>query len=166
MYLEHKQKLTWSCVLTQQECCFKDTAWRPQSWSSEPWKTVLFVLGTFVQLRIINFQIQRLYKLGWIKVMKNVFHFLLWLTIVNRASLVVSGWGVTLQHRGHQFDSWSGKIPHAVKQLSLCATVTESELWSVCSATTDATARVAPASCSQGKPARQQRRPAQPKPAN
>ena len=27
--------------------------------------------------------------------------------------------------RGHRFDPWSGRIPHASEQLSLCATVTE-----------------------------------------
>ena len=30
--------------------------------------------------------------------------------------------------RGHRFDPWSGKIPHAAKQLSLCATTTEPAL--------------------------------------
>ena len=29
------------------------------------------------------------------------------------------------QCRGHAFDPWSGKIPHAAEQLSLCATTTE-----------------------------------------
>ena len=32
------------------------------------------------------------------------------------------------QYRGHGFDPWSGKIPHAVEQLSLCATATEPAL--------------------------------------
>ena len=27
--------------------------------------------------------------------------------------------------RGHRFKPWSGKIPHAAEQLSLCATTTE-----------------------------------------
>ena len=27
--------------------------------------------------------------------------------------------------RGHGFDSWSGKIPHAMEQLSLCTTNTD-----------------------------------------
>ena len=27
--------------------------------------------------------------------------------------------------KGHRFDPWSGKIPYAVEQLSLCATATE-----------------------------------------
>ena len=29
------------------------------------------------------------------------------------------------QFRGHGFEPWSGKIPHAVEHLSLCATTTE-----------------------------------------
>ena len=29
------------------------------------------------------------------------------------------------QCRGHGFDPWSGKIPHAAEQLSPCATTTE-----------------------------------------
>ena len=31
----------------------------------------------------------------------------------------------TCQCRGHGFKPWSGKNPHAVEQLSLCATTTE-----------------------------------------
>ena len=27
--------------------------------------------------------------------------------------------------RGHEFEPWSGKIPHATEQLSLCAATTE-----------------------------------------
>ena len=30
-----------------------------------------------------------------------------------------SGWEPACQYRGHGFDSWSGKIPHAAGQLSL-----------------------------------------------
>ena len=30
--------------------------------------------------------------------------------------------------RGHGFEPWSGKIPHAAEQLSPCATTTEPEL--------------------------------------
>ena len=30
-----------------------------------------------------------------------------------------------MQGRGHGFEPWSGKIPHAVEQLSPCATTTE-----------------------------------------
>ena len=32
------------------------------------------------------------------------------------------------QCRGHGFEPWSGKIPHAAEQLSLCATTTEPAL--------------------------------------
>ena len=34
-------------------------------------------------------------------------------------------WEAACQCRGHGFDPWSGKIPHATRQLSLCATTTE-----------------------------------------
>ena len=36
-----------------------------------------------------------------------------------------SGWESTCQGRGHGFDPWSRKIPHAAEQLSQCATTTE-----------------------------------------
>ena len=36
-----------------------------------------------------------------------------------------SGWESACQCRGHGFEPWSGKIPHAVEQLSPCATTTE-----------------------------------------
>ena len=36
-----------------------------------------------------------------------------------------SGWESACQCRGHGFEPWSGKIPHAVEQLSPCATATE-----------------------------------------
>ena len=38
-----------------------------------------------------------------------------------------SGKGSACQCRRHGLDPWSGKIPHAMGQLSLCATTTESE---------------------------------------
>ena len=37
---------------------------------------------------------------------------------------------VKSQRRGCRFNPWSGKIPHASKQLSLCATTTEPAFWS------------------------------------
>ena len=37
-----------------------------------------------------------------------------------------SGEKSTCQYRGHGFNPWSGKIPHATGQLSLCTTNTES----------------------------------------
>ena len=36
-----------------------------------------------------------------------------------------SGWESACQCRGHGIDPWSGKIPHAVEQLSPCAATTE-----------------------------------------
>ena len=39
-----------------------------------------------------------------------------------------SGWESTCQRRGHGFESWSGKVPHAAEQLSPCATTTEPAL--------------------------------------
>ena len=36
-----------------------------------------------------------------------------------------SGWESACQCRGHGFEPWSGKIPHATEQLSLCTTTTE-----------------------------------------
>ena len=37
----------------------------------------------------------------------------------------LSGWGSACQCRGHGFEPWSGKIPHAAEQLSPWATITE-----------------------------------------
>ena len=42
---------------------------------------------------------------------------------VDKNSLATAG--------GHRFDRWSGKISYAVGQLSLCATTSESVLWSL-----------------------------------
>ena len=39
-----------------------------------------------------------------------------------------SGWESACQCRGHGFEPWSGKIPHAAEQLSPCATTTEPAL--------------------------------------
>ena len=39
-----------------------------------------------------------------------------------------SGQESACQCRGHRFEPWSGKIPHAVEQLSPCATTTEPAL--------------------------------------
>ena len=41
------------------------------------------------------------------------------------ASLVVQWLRVCLARRGHGFDPWSGKIPHATEQLSPCAPTTK-----------------------------------------
>ena len=45
--------------------------------------------------------------------------------IPGRASLVVQWLRICLQCRGHGFEPWSGKIPHAVEQLGPWATTTE-----------------------------------------
>ena len=39
-----------------------------------------------------------------------------------------SGWEPACQCRGHGFEPWTGKIPHAPEQLSPCATTTEPQL--------------------------------------
>ena len=44
------------------------------------------------------------------------------------------------QCRGHGFEPWPGKIPHAAEQLSPCATTTEPVLYSPCATTTEARA--------------------------
>ena len=41
-----------------------------------------------------------------------------------------SSWESTCQCRGHGFEPWSGKIPHAMEQLGSCATTAEPVLWS------------------------------------
>ena len=40
-------------------------------------------------------------------------------------SLVAQWLRIHLQMQGHGFEPWSGKIPHAAEQLSLCITTTE-----------------------------------------
>ena len=49
-----------------------------------------------------------------------------------------SGEESSCQCRGHRFEPWSGKIPHAVEQLSPCAATTEPMLWSPRTTTTEA----------------------------
>ena len=72
-----------------------------------------------------------------------------------RTSLVVQQLRIhfTCQCRGHGFNPWSGKIPHAVGQLSLCATTTVS--WvpqSPCSITREATAMKSPCAANREQP--------------
>ena len=45
---------------------------------------------------------------------------------------------IHLLMQGHRFHPWSRKMPHVMEQLSPCATTTESVLWSLQAATTDA----------------------------
>ena len=47
---------------------------------------------------------------------------------ITGASLVVQWLRIACQCRGHGFEPWSGKIPHATEQLSPCATTTEPAL--------------------------------------
>ena len=35
---------------------------------------------------------------------------------------------LAFQCRGHRFDPWSGKIPHALEKLSLCATTAKAHV--------------------------------------
>ena len=57
----------------------------------------------------------------------------------DRASLVAQWLRSSCQCRGHGFKPWSGKIPHAVEQLSLCTTTTEPVLQSPRAKTTKPT---------------------------
>ena len=49
-------------------------------------------------------------------------------TVQFGTSLVVQWLRITRQCRGHGFEPWSGKIPHAAEQLSPCTTTTERAL--------------------------------------
>ena len=49
-----------------------------------------------------------------------------------------SGWESACQCRGHVFEPWSEKTLHAAEQLSLCATTTQSVLYSPWATTTEA----------------------------
>ena len=42
-----------------------------------------------------------------------------------RTSLVVAWLRIICQYRGHEFDTWPRKIPHATEQLKTCTTTTE-----------------------------------------
>ena len=93
----------------------------------------------------INFKIRRLSGWTWSILMSTLF---LSLYVIDRASenfeawegydvslLALSlkgglpwwrsGWESACQCRGHVFEHWSGKIPHAAQQLGLWATITE-----------------------------------------
>ena len=48
----------------------------------------------------------------------------------DRASLVVQHLRLLLPMQGQRFKPWSGKIPHAMEQINLCATTTEPALYS------------------------------------
>ena len=67
-----------------------------------------------------------------------------------RASLVAQ-WLRIHQCRGHGFEPWSKKIPHAAEQLSPDTTTTEPALWSP-QATTTEPARLGPMLRNKEKP--------------
>ena len=56
-----------------------------------------------------------------------------------QASLKLSGKESTCPCRRHGFNPWSGEIPYATEQLSLCVTTTELVLQSLAAATTEPT---------------------------
>ena len=76
-------------------------------------------------------------------------------------SLVVQWLRIHLAMKGHGFNPWSGKIPHAVEQLSLCKTTTEPILQSPGAAASEA---LEPRVCAQqqGKPPQQEAQGPQP----
>ena len=47
---------------------------------------------------------------------------------ITGTSLVAQWLRIACQCRGHGFEPWSGKIPHATEQLSPCAVTTETAL--------------------------------------
>ena len=47
---------------------------------------------------------------------------------MDRTSLVAQWLRIACQCRGHRFEPWPRKIPHAAEQLSPCATTTEAVL--------------------------------------
>ena len=61
-------------------------------------------------------------------------------TLTFRLPCRLSGKESVHQCRRQGFHSWSWKIPHSVKQLSPCASVSEPVLWSLRAATTDPSA--------------------------
>ena len=63
----------------------------------------------------------------------------------------LSGKESACQCSRHEFDLWSGKIPHAVEQLIPCATATEPVLWSSGAATTESYMPWSPSSTTRGR---------------
>ena len=71
-----------------------------------------------------------------------------------------SGWESACQCRGHGFEPWSRKIPHAAEQLSPCAIITEPmchnywslHAWSLCSTAREATAMRGPSPATKSSP--------------
>ena len=63
-----------------------------------------------------------------------------------------SGWESACRCRGHGFEPWSGRIPHAAEQLGPCATATEPAPWSLCSTSREATATRSPCTATKSGP--------------
>ena len=63
----------------------------------------------------------------------------------------LSGKESACQCSRHEFDPWSRKIPHAVGQLTPCATATEPVLWSSGAATTESYMPWSPSSTMRGR---------------
>ena len=63
----------------------------------------------------------------------------LWTKEVVEIEKWFSGREYTLPCRGQVFHPWSGRIPHAVEQLNLCATTTEPVLYNWGATTTEPT---------------------------
>ena len=61
---------------------------------------------------------------------------------VTRLLFWSSGEESTCQCRGHRFDPWSGKIPHAPGWLSPCTMTAEPELWGLWAAPTEASTQL------------------------
>ena len=80
---------------------------------STPWATTIGGLEP-CNLTVINFYI--IHTLSILFKVKLYFRGLPWWH---------SGWESACQCRGHGFEPWSGKIPHAAEQLGPCATTTE-----------------------------------------
>ena len=89
-------------------------------------ETLCFLLSFAVNLKLLQKNkvyffrweyklVQPLWRMVW-RFLKKLKLGLLWWR---------SGWESACQCRGHGFEPWSGKIPHAAEQLSPCATATE-----------------------------------------
>ena len=55
------------------------------------------------------------------------------------SNMGLPSWHSCVKFRGHGFEPWSGKIPHAAEQLSPCTTTTEPALYSPWATTTEPT---------------------------
>ena len=69
-----------------------------------------------------------------------------------QTSLVVQWLRIHCQCRGEGFNSWSGKIPHAIEQLSPCTANTEPACFTACALQREATAMRNPRTKSREQP--------------